>query len=127
MLYWSLPWTLLIWVWNLVDFAISWLFYGIFIWCKPIAYVFIWIINIAQLPINMFGWIYEFMWGIHKFPIDGWLTFVGDGCFLRWGRNCWYDKRLPFRTNMDYMNLSFLFKADNQLNMSEPAKPTYSD
>jgi hypothetical protein len=91
MLYLTLPLTFLVWGWMLVDYIIDWIFIGIFIWCKPIAYVFIWIINVAQLPINLIGWTLEFMWALHKFPFDGWLTFVGDGCFLRWGKNCWND------------------------------------
>ena len=110
MLWFTLPWSLLTWVWNLVDFIIDWVFIGIFIWFKPIAYVFIWIINIAQLPLNLFGWMNELMTQLHKLPLVFWMWFTGDGCFLRWGKNCWFDQRIPFRTDQTFMDIPFFAK-----------------
>ena len=125
-LWFTLPWTLLIWGWNLVDFILDWIFIGIFIWFKPIAFVFIWIINVAQLPINIFGWMNELMWGLHKLPVEFWMWFWGDGCFLRWGKNCWTDFRIPFRTNQTYMDMSF-FNKGADVTINEPETPEFTN
>ena len=67
------------------------------------------------------------MWGLHKFPIDGWLVFFGDGCFLRWGKNCVSDKRLPFRYMEQYMDLSFFSKTKSLPGAPEADKPEFAD
>lgn len=115
------------WVWNLVDFALDWLFIGIFFWFKPIAYVFIWIINVAQLPINMIGWGNEFLTGLHKLPLEFWMWFFGDGCFLRWGKNCWTDWRLPFRSDRTFMDISIFGKDLDVAPIAEPSKPAFTN
>jgi hypothetical protein len=126
MLWFTLPWTLLTWVWNLVDYIVDWVFIGIFIWFKPIAHVFIWIINIAQLPLNLFGWMNELMTNLHKLPLIFWMWFVGDGCFLRWGKNCWFDIRIPFRTDQTFMDIPFFAKGKID-KVVEPAKPVFTN
>lgn len=115
------------WVWNLVDFILDWIFLGIFFWFKPIAYVFIWIINVAQLPINIFGWLNEFLTGLHKLPLEFWMWFFGDGCFLRWGKNCWTDSMIPFRNDRTFMDISIFGKGLDVEPVAEPSKPTFTN
>jgi hypothetical protein len=45
---------------------------------------------------------------------DFWLLFFnGDGCFLRWGNNCWIARTIPERDHMTYMDNTALFKKPN--------------
>lgn len=119
--------TVLIWVWDLVDFALDWLFYGIFIWCKPIAYVFIWIINVVQSPLNLFGWINEFLSGMHKLPLEFWMWIFGDGCFLMWGKNCWTDMTFEYRSPMTAMDISIFAKSVEMPSATDhPSTPKWS-
>jgi hypothetical protein len=55
------PWYLILVVYQLVDFLLDWVFYGIFFaWCLPCAWVFIWLLNIAFLPIQVWGYVNRF-------------------------------------------------------------------
>jgi hypothetical protein len=109
MLLYALPWTLLVWAWNLVDLLLDLVFLAIFAFYKPIAFVFIWIFNVVQLPIALFGYTYRLLFETMGFVIDFWLLFAkGDGCYLRWGKNCFNSKRLPFRTNATYLDMAWL-------------------
>ena len=85
------PWYLILLVYQFVDFLIDWIWYAIFFaWCLPCAWVFIWIFNIAFLPITVWGYVNRFQLELIGFIFDFWLLFFkGDGCFLRWGNYCW--------------------------------------
>ena len=105
------PWYLLMLAYMLVDFLLDWLWYGIFFaWCLPCAWVFIWIFNIAFLPISVWGFIERFQLEFVGFVFDFWLLFFnGDGCFLRWGNNCWMARRIPERDHMTYTDITALY------------------
>jgi hypothetical protein len=55
------PWYVLSLVYQFIDFVIDWLWYGIFFaWCLPCAWVFIWIFNVAFLPIQVWNYVNRF-------------------------------------------------------------------
>merc|ERR1712151_551437 len=78
----------------LTDFIWDWLWYGIFFaFCKPCAYVFIWILNVPMMFIHVNWWYQRFQLELVGFIVDFWtLFFGGDGCFCRWGQDCWFAK-----------------------------------
>jgi hypothetical protein len=119
--------TVLIWAWDLLDFGLDWMFYGIFFFFKPLAYVFIWIINVAQSPLNLIGWVNEFLSGLHKLPIEFWMWFFGDGCFLMWGKNCWTDMIPEYRSTMTAMDISIFTKSVEMPHATDhPSTPKWS-
>ena len=83
------PIQILLWVVTLVD--VIWsntLRFLIGSWSKLLAYVFIFPVKIVLLPFTFFGWAYRIFFAVAKFPINGWMLFFGNGCFLRWGNDC---------------------------------------
>jgi len=112
-IWWGLPITLLVWTWDIFDLLLDLLFVGVFFWAKPIAYIFIWIINILQLPINFIGWIWQFTSALMKVPIEFWMWFFGDGCFLMWGKNCWTSMIPEHRSAVTALDIS-IFLADTK-------------
>jgi len=94
----------------LVDIIWDYLWYLIFFsFCKPCAYVFVWILNIAMLPIHVFFWYQRLMLEIVGFALDFWtLFFNGDGCFLRWGNDCWFARKMYERGHLEYTDLVWL-------------------
>merc|ERR1711971_294753 len=62
-------------------------------WWSILASVaaFIWILNIAHLPFTIIGWFQRLIYELWAFPIDGWLIFPGNGCFLRFGGQCRFE------------------------------------
>jgi len=99
----------------LVDLLLDglwWLIFGFF--CKPCAYVFIWIFNIALLPLHVMFWYQRLHLELIGFIMDFWtLFFGGDGCFLRWGQDCWFAKKLKDRNHVTYMDLVWLTARPN--------------
>lgn len=91
---------------NLVDLVLDWVFlitFGLF--CKKCAGLFIWIINLAHLPLTVLGWVQRLFYEAAVVPIDGWLLLLGgSGCVLRFGRHCWLGgrwKNRPMRHKLD--------------------------
>ena len=94
----------------LADLVWDWLWYLIFgFFCKPCAYVFVWLFNIATLFVHVPWWYQRLHLELLGFIFDGWMLFIGgDGCFLRWGRDCWLAKRMKYRDHLSYTDLVFL-------------------
>ena len=67
---------------------------------KPIlteygAIFFIWLFKIPTLPILLIAAFFRLFIELMGFPISGWmLFFCGNGCFLRWGNDCWFATKL---------------------------------
>jgi hypothetical protein len=101
------PWYLMNLTYQFIDFLLDWLWYGIFFaWCLPCAWVFIWIFNIAFLPITVWGYFMRFHLELVGFVFDFFLLFFkGDGCFLRWGKYCWQAEKIKGRDHMTYTDL----------------------
>ena len=51
----------------------------------------------------------------------------GDGCFLRWGKNCWTDWRIPFRNDRTFMDISIFGKGLDIEPVAEPSKPAFTN
>ena len=94
----------------LADFVWDYLWYLIFFaFCKPCAYVFVWILNIGTIPLHVMFWYQRLMLELVGFAFDFWtLFFNGDGCFLRWGKDCWFAKKIKDRDHLSYTDLVWL-------------------
>lgn len=94
----------------LADLIYDWFWYLIFFaWCKPCAWVFIWILNIPMLGLHLPYYYQRLQLELVGFIFDGWMVFVGgDGCFLRWGQDCWFAKRIKDKDNMTWTDLVWL-------------------
>ena len=94
----------------LVDIVFDYFWYLIFFaFCKPCAYVFVWILNIATLFPHVMWYYQRLMLELVGFIFDFWtLFFGGDGCFLRWGQDCWFAKRIRDRDHLTYTDLVWL-------------------
>lgn len=75
---------------------------------KPLAYLFIWIVNLVFLPVTFAFWAYRI--GIETIGLlfDGWLLLFGSGCYLRWGPDCWFAKKFSERSHRTYLDLPIL-------------------
>ena len=91
----------------IADLIFDYFWYLIFFaFCKPCAYVFVWIFNIATIPVHVIFWYQRLMLELIGFIVDFWtLFFNGDGCFLRWGRDCWFARRIKDRDHLSYTDL----------------------
>jgi len=101
-----LPWYAILLVYMLLDFLLDWIWYGLFFWwCLPCAWIFIWLFNIVFIPFTVWGYVQRLQMELVGFVFDFWLLFFnGDGCFLRWGNNCWVARKIPQRDNISYMD-----------------------
>jgi len=90
----SLPWYLLLTTIAAIDWVLDWVFIGLFgLFCMPCAGIFIWILNIAFIPFWLAGEIQRFFLETLGLMIDGWMLFMGgSGCYLYFGKDCWYNK-----------------------------------
>lgn len=103
--------TALTWMWIFIDWFLDTLLVTSFFWFKPIAYLIILGINIAQLPLfNLIGWTNELMGGLMKAPVEAWMWLFGDGCFLMWGKNCWTDMTSVYRSELTNLDISIFSK-----------------
>ncbi len=102
------PIQLLLWVFSVLDIAWGQLFrvlLGSF--CKPCAWIAIWVFKGATFPILLFGWMFRIFTGVVGFMVDGWMLFFGgSGCFLRWGHDC-SVKRMKERRYWEIGHLPF--------------------
>ena len=105
-----LPWWGLGIMMILGDLIYDWLWYGIFFaWCKPCAWVFIWLLNIPMLIFHLPYYYQRLQLELVGFIFDGWTLFVGgDGCFARWGQDCWFAKKIKERDHMTWTDLVWL-------------------
>ena len=93
-----LPWWSILFSIALLDWSLDWVFLGLFFWCKFCAGIFIWTINIAMIPFMIWGWLQRAYLETFGLIVDGWmLIFNFSGCYLRFGRHCWYVKRAKYR------------------------------
>ena len=105
-----MPWWVLGIIIILADLIWDWLWYGIFFaFCKPCAYIFIWLLNIPMMFLH-FPWYYlRLQLELVGFIFDGWTLFIGgDGCFLRWGQDCWFAKKVKERNHITWTDLVWL-------------------
>lgn len=123
------PWYLIQLVLIFVDFLIDWLWYAIFFaWCLPCAWIFIWLFNIVFLPFQVWSYVSRFQLEWVGFVFDFWLLFFnGDGCFLRWGNNCWFARTIDDRDNMTYMDNAALFSQGNWKEIVKAKQSQFSD
>lgn len=118
------PWYLIQLVLMFVDFLIDWIWYLIFFaYCLPCAWTFIWLFNIVFLPFQVWSYVSRFQLELVGFVFDFWLLFFnGDGCFLRWGNNCWFARTIDNRDHITYMDNAALFSKGNWPSVVENAK-----
>ena len=84
------PFQILIWSFTVLDIAWS-NFFRIVLgtWCKPCAWVLVWLFKVATFPLLVLGWSFRIFLAVVGFAVDGWMLFFGgSGCFLRWGYDC---------------------------------------
>jgi len=87
-----LPWWTILSSVALVDWILDFVFlWTLGLFCTPCAGLFIWILNIAHIPFTIWGWLQRLILEIFAFPVKGWLVFLGNGCFLRFGAECWME------------------------------------
>jgi hypothetical protein len=88
------PVQILLWVFTLADIAWSNTFRILLgTWCKPCAWVFVWLFKVTTFPLLILGWSFRILLGVVGFAVDGWMLFFGgSGCFLRWGYDCHVKK-----------------------------------
>ena len=107
----TLPWWSIIASFALLDWALDWVFLltlGLF--CKPCAGLFIWVLNIAMLPIMLLGWVQRFFYESFGLIIDGWLLIFGfSGCFWKFGHHCWHTPRMKHRKLATFFDIPLLF------------------
>lgn len=85
----TLPWWSILFFFALVDYALDLVFWLLFGWyCSFCAGVFVWIVNIVHLPITILGWIQRIFMETFGLIVDGWLLFLGNGCYLFFGGDC---------------------------------------
>ena len=103
----GIPWQSIIWVYVIIDFVygqVIRIFIGTI--CTPCAWLFIAVWKIVTLPLIIFGWFFRIMIASLGALVDGWmLIFGGSGCFLRWGYDCRFAKRLHNRSYWEIMSL----------------------
>ena len=99
----ALPWWLLLAVFAALDWVLDWVFlltFGLF--CVPCAGFFIWILNVALLPVTILGWVMRFFLETVGLVVDGWMLLLGgSGCYMRWGHQCWFKRERSLRTILD--------------------------
>ena len=99
----ALPWWLILATFASIDWVLDWVFlftFGLF--CVPCAGFFIWALNIAMLPLTIWGWLMRFMLETFGLVIDGWMLLLrGSGCYLNWGHQCWFKKDRSLRHVLD--------------------------
>jgi len=104
-----LPWWSILFSIALLDWSLDWVFLGLFFWCKFCAGIFIWTINIAMLPFMIWGWLQRAYLETFGLIVDGWmLIFNFSGCYLRFGRHCWYVKRAKHRNMRTFWDIPIM-------------------
>merc|ERR1712183_102788 len=101
-------WQFIVWAYIALDIAFDTvvrLFIGTI--CKPCAWLAIWAFKLPTFPLVIFGWAFRIMIESMGFLVDGWMLFFGgSGCYLRWGHNCWFAKRLKDRSYWQIADLT---------------------
>ena len=113
----------------MTDWLLDWVWLGLFFWCKFCAGFFIWLINIAMLPFHILGWLMRFRLETYGAVVDGWLLILGgSGCYLRFGKHCWFNKRAKDRKLRTYWDIPLLFDGDSISSLFAPPQlEHYSD
>ena len=104
-----LPWWSILFSVALLDWSLDWVFLGLFFWCKFCAGLFIWTYKLAFLPFTIWGWFQRAYLETFGLIVDGWmLIFNFSGCYLRFGRHCWYAKRAKHRNMRTYFDIPIM-------------------
>ena len=121
----TLPWWLLLATVAALDWIIDWPIWLLFgWWCVPCAGVFIWLINIAMLPFHILAWLQRFRLETYGLMIDGWLLFFNfSGCYLRFGRQCFWDRSIGNRDVWTVMDMPLFFVEESEKMQSLLSKP----
>ena len=95
----TLPWWSIIASIATFDWILDFVFlYTIGLVCRPCAGIFIWILNIALLPVMILGYIQRLYLETFGLIIDGWmLAFKFSGCYWKFGHHCWHTPRAKHR------------------------------
>ena len=92
----------------LVDWLLDVLFmFTLGFLCKPCASIFIWLINLAYLPIYFAAWAHRFIMETFGLIFDGWLLiFNFSGCYMFIGRHCGLlnPRFTPWRFDIPILN-----------------------
>ena len=106
-----LPWWSILFSVALLDWLLDWVFLGLFFWCNFCAGIFIWTINIAMIPFMLWGYLQRFYLETFGLIIDGWmLIFNFSGCYLRFGRHCWFVKWPKHRNMRTFWDIPIMNK-----------------
>ena len=109
----TLPWWGIMVSIAVTDWLLDWVWLGLFFWCKFCAGFFIWLINIAFLPFHILGWLMRFRLETYGAVVDGWMLLIkGSGCYLRFGKHCWFNKRAKDRKLRTYWDIPLLFDGE---------------
>ena len=127
----TLPWWLILASIAIVDYVLDFVWLGLFFWCRSCAGIFIWLINIAFLPFHIFGWLMRFRLETYGAIVDGWLLLLnGSGCYLQFGRHCWFNPTFNNRHLRTYWDIPLLWLdkfAAAKATLSPPKLEHYSD
>ena len=122
----TLPWWGLLVGIAAADWVLDWVWLGLFFWCKRCAGFFIWLVNIALLPFHVFGWLMRFRLETYGAIVDGWMLFVkGSGCYLRYGKHCWFTKKWKDRNLRTYWDIPILSNGEGIKSLFTPPQLTH--
>ena len=99
-----------LWVYILIDFIFdTFVRLTLGMVFSPLAWLAIWAFKLPTFPIILMGWFWRILIELIAFPIQGWMLFFGgSGCFLRWGHDCWFAKRIGDRSYWQIADLPVL-------------------
>lgn len=129
-IWWALPMTIFIWTIDLADFAIDQVLWYSLALFRPVAFIAIWVLNFVQLPLNFIGMYRRLMAITMTIPIQAPLWLFGDGCFIRWGPNCFNPGPSKYRNDPRQRFKVPIFAADLE-NLppapESPPQPSFHD
>ena len=119
-----LPWYLILASIAVVDWVIDWVFLltlGLF--CHKCAGFFIWTFNIALIPFTLIGFFQRFLLETYALVVDGWMLFFwGSGCYLRFGHDCFINKRVKDRNTRTYFDIPWFSDIEQLFSIPEIEK-----
>ena len=119
-----LPWWSILFSIALFDWLLDWVFLGLFFWCDFCAGIFIWTINIIMLPFMFWGYLQRAYLETFGLIIDGWmLIFSFSGCYLRFGRHCWFVKWPSDRNMRTFWDIPIMNKDTNIQSLAAAISP----
>ena len=113
----TLPWWSIIAAFASIDWLLDWVFlFTIGLVCNFCAGIFIWVINIAMIPLLIAAWVQRAFLETFGLIIDGWmLVFNWSGCYLNIGKHCWFTPAPWNRSMRTAFDLPFMIAGGDSL------------